>query len=85
MILGLHHTTSRLSLTPIPSYATNTNTTLAFKQLCKDLSQIGIAEDFIRLKENEILALFKSQGMVDGDCNSITDQSRAGCSNAQIF
>ena len=89
VILGLHHTTERISLTSIASFAMNPNTLAAYNRFCEDLYQIGVTEEMILLKEKEILVLLKSQGMVAGDQidgKNIQDQSRllgAGCSNAE--
>lgn len=89
VILGLHHTTERISLTSIASFAMNPNTPAAYKRFCEDLYQIGVTEEMILLKEKEILALLKSQGMVAGDQfggKNIQDQTRllgAGCSHAE--
>ena len=63
-ILGLHHLDSRISITSIASFATNTNTEAAYKQFCEDLYQIGVTEDIIRLKEDEILDALRSQRMI---------------------
>ena len=63
-LLGLHGPTSRISVTSIAAFAMNANTKIAFDQFCKDLCQIGITEDIIRLKEDEILEILTSQGMV---------------------
>ena len=88
VILGLHHTTEGISLTSIAAFAMNPNTLAAYKQLCEGLHQIGVTEEMLHLKEKEILACLKSQGMVAGDQirgKNIQDQSRlleAGCSNA---
>lgn len=45
----------------------NTDTKAAYTQFCKDLSQIGVKEYTILQKENEILDVFKSQGIVSSD------------------
>ena len=37
---------------------------MSYKHFCKDLCQIGITEEIIRRKENKILEILKSQGMV---------------------
>ena len=65
-ILGLHHIArgSRISITSIASFATNTNTEAAYKQFCEDLFQIGVTEDITRLKEDEILYALRSQRMI---------------------
>ena len=72
-ILGLHHTNSEISVTSIASFAANTDTQAAYTQFCKDLYQIGVKEGTILQKENEILDVFKSQGMVSND---IRDQGQ---------
>lgn len=87
--LGLHRTTSRVSVTSIASFAENTNTREAYKQFCKNLYQIGVTEDMIRQKEQEILEILKSQTKVAStqlSSNSIGDQAQllgAGCPNSE--
>ena len=73
-VLGLHSTRSRVSVASIASFAANINTQTAYKQFCRDLYQIGVTEDMICRKENEILEILGSQGMVA--------RSRMGGSNA---
>ena len=63
-VLGLHRTNSRVSVTSIASFADTTNTRMAYKQFCKNLYQIGITEDMILEKEQEILEILRSQGTV---------------------
>ena len=63
-VLGLPHTNSRVSITSISSFAANLNTQMAYKQFFKVLHQIGVTEDTIHQKEDEILKILKSQGMV---------------------
>ena len=53
-----------IPITPIASFAAKADTETAYKQFCKDLCQIGITEDIIRQKEDKILEVLKSQGMV---------------------
>ena len=69
-LLGLRGTNSasRIPVTPIASFAANadTGTETASKQFCEHLHQkFGVAEDIIRQKEDEILEMLRSQGMVD--------------------
>ena len=63
-LLGLHGTAnSRISITSIASFAANTTET-AYEQFCKDLYQVGVTEDMLRWKEDRILDILRSQGMV---------------------
>ena len=89
-ILGLHHTSSRISITSIASFsANNTDAEAAYRQFCNDLYQIGVTEDTFSQKEDEILDALKSQEMmVAGNQISgkgIRNHSQlpgAGCSSA---
>ena len=63
-LLGLHRINSGISVTSIASFAANTNTETAYKNLCKELCQIGVTEDMIRQKEDKILEILRSQDMV---------------------
>ena len=63
-LLGLHGTAnSRISIASIASLTTNTTET-AYKQFYNDLYRIGVTEDMVRQKEDEILEILRSQGMV---------------------
>ena len=72
-ILGLYHTSSRISITSIASFATHTNTVEAYKEFCENLSQIGVTDEIIQQKENDILDVLKSQGVVS---STIRDQGQ---------
>ena len=54
-VLGLHHTTSRVSLTSLPG---SLNTKIAYKRFCKNLFQIRVTSEMITQKEGEILNIF---------------------------
>ena len=54
-VLGLHRTTSRVSLTSLPG---SINTKKAYKRFCKNLLQLGVTSDMIAQKEGEILNIF---------------------------
>ena len=62
-VLGLHSTSSRISVTSIVSFTENINTREAYKQFCRNLYQIGVTEDMIRLKEKEILKILRPENM----------------------
>ena len=64
-LLGLHGKNS-IPVTPIAAFAANANTETAFEQFCKELHQIGATKDIIRQKEEKILDILRSQGMVAG-------------------
>ena len=51
-VLGLHRTTSRVSLTSLPG---SINTKKAYKQFCRNLFQMGVTSDIITQKERDIL------------------------------
>ena len=68
-VLGLHRTSSRISVTSIASFVENTNTGEAYKQFCRSLYQIGVTEDIIRKKEKEILEILGSQSTVSSGGN----------------
>ena len=71
-LLGLCGTNSSIPVPPIASFAANADTEAAYKQFCKYLHQeIGVTDDIIRQKEDEIFEILRSQGMVD--CNQIGD------------
>ena len=64
VLLGLHGTNTRIPVNSIATFAANSNLEIASKQFCEDLCQIGITEEIIRQKEDEILEILRSQGMV---------------------
>ena len=77
-VLGLHHTTSKVSLASLPG---SINTKNAYKRLCKNLFQIGVTSEMITQKEGEILNMFSQpQDTVAGDegenSDSIAGQSQ---------
>ena len=72
-VLGLHRTSSRVSIDSITSFAGSIDTKKAYKRFCKDLYQIGVTSDMISQKKWEILNIFKSS-QVDG--SNITDQGQ---------
>ena len=55
-VLGLHRTTSRVSLTSLPG---SINTKKAYKRFCKNLFQMGVTSDMITQKEGDILNMLK--------------------------
>ena len=63
-ILGLHRTGSKISVTTIASFAASTNARDAYKQFCRNLYQIGVTEDELRQKENEILEILRPQSIL---------------------
>ena len=66
-LLGLNGTTTRIPVTSIAAFAANVDTEAANKQFCNYLCQeIGVVEDIIRQKEDKILEILSSQGMVAG-------------------
>ena len=81
-LLAPHGTNSesRIPVTPIASFAANTDTEMAYKQFCTYLHQkIGATEDIIRQKEGEILEILRSQGMIAGSQiggSKVGDQDR---------
>ena len=78
-ILGLHHTSSRVSIHSITSFAGSTNTKKAYKTFRKDLYEIGVTADMINQKKSEILNIVKAQDTVIsgqmGGCN-IAEQNQ---------
>ena len=76
-LLSLHGTSSGISVTSIAAFAANTNTDTAYRQFCKDLDRVGVTEDVIRQKEDKILEILNSKGMVTSggsDGSNIEDQ-----------
>ena len=90
-ILGLRRTNSRVSVVSIATCVENNNTRRAYKQFCENLYKIGITEDTITQKEEEILAILGSQSVVPssqpgGSSNEGHHQGQllgAGCSDAE--
>ena len=54
-VLGLHRTTSRVSITSFASI----NTKKAYKDLCKSLYQMGVKADMVSQKKSEILNILR--------------------------
>ena len=82
-LLELHGTNSGISITSIASFVANTNSETAYKQFCNELYRVGATEDIVREKEDEILEILTSQGMVassqidgNGDQDQDQDQDR---------
>ena len=75
-VLGLHRTSSRVSIDSITSFAGSINTKKAYKSFCKDLYQIGVTPEMISQKKREILNIFKPQNTVISDGNNIPHQSQ---------
>ena len=71
-VLGLHRTVSRVSIDSIASFAGSINTKKAYKEFCKNLYQIGVTAEMIRVKESEILDIFKPH---DTPISAQTDDS----------
>ena len=70
-ILGLHRTTSRVSIDSVASYAGSVKTQRAFKKFCQNLYQSGVRAEMIKEKEKEILDIFQpknTSGQI-GDSN----------------
>ena len=79
-VLGLHRTSSRVSIDSVASFAGSVNTKNSFKRLCKDLYDIGVTAEVINQKKEEILNIFKAQnttpsGQIDG--SSIVDNRQS--------
>ena len=77
-VLGLHHRTSRVSLTSLPG---SINTKIAYKRFCKNLFQIGVTPEMITQKEGEILNIFNqpqdtATGGETNDSGNIANQSQ---------
>ena len=78
-VLGLHRTSSRVSLDSITSFAGSVNTKRAFKKFCKNLFEIGVTAEIISQKESEILNILNPNNQVISDLeddSSLADQSR---------
>ena len=71
-VLGLHRTTSRVSLTSLPG---SINTKKAYKRFCKNLFQMGVTSEMIAQKEGEILNMFNQpQDTATSDENDSSSQ-----------
>ena len=78
-VLGLHRTTSRVSIDSVTSFAASINTKKAFKRFCKNLYQSGVTAEIISQKESEILKILNSQSTasnIQGDDSNIADQNQ---------
>ena len=79
-VLGLHRTSSRVSIESITSFAGSVNTKKAYKRFCKNLFQIGVTSEMISQKEKEILDIFNTQSVATSsqisDSGDIADQSQ---------
>ena len=87
-VLGLHRTSSKVSVISIASFVKDADTRRAYRQFCKNLHQIGVTEDMIRQKENEILEILISQSTAASSqisSSNITNQLEAGCSHTRNF
>ena len=65
-LLGLHRTSSRVSIDSITSFAGSVNTKKAYKKFYKSLFQTGVTAEMIKQKEAEILDIFKAQNAAIG-------------------
>ena len=78
-VLGIHPTTSRVSLTSLPG---SINTKKTYKRFCKNLLQMGVTSEMITQKEGEILNMFNQPQNTatgnerDNSSGNITDQSQ---------
>ena len=61
-LLRFHAT--RIPVSIIATFAANPDIEVAYKQFCEGLNQIGVTEDMIRQKKDEILEILRSQDMV---------------------
>ena len=70
VLLGPHGTNSRIPVTPIASFAANTNTEAAYKQFCNDLSQPRHTEKCTRVltlkkkKKNDLSQLGVTENII---------------------
>ena len=60
-ILGLCHTNSKITLNTIASFAGNINSEEAYREFCRDLSQMGVTMDMINRKKKQILDILGPQ------------------------
>lgn len=78
-VLGLHRTSSRVSLDSITSFAGSVNTKRAFKKFCKNLFEVGVTAEIISQKESEILNILNPHNTVISgleDDSNLADQSQ---------
>ena len=78
-VLGLHRTSTRVSIDSVASFAGSGNTKKAYKKFCRYLFQIGVTSEMISQKEAEILDIFKLQGTAIrglADNGNIADRSQ---------
>ena len=78
-VLGLHHSSTRVSIDSVASFAGSVNNKKAYKKFCRNLFQIGVTSEMIRQKEAEILDIFKHQGTTirgQADNGNIADQGQ---------
>ena len=79
-VLGLHRTSSKVSINSITSFVQVKDTGGAYRQFCETLHQIGVTEDMIRQKENEILEILRPAVSSQISSSNIRNQ---GCSHAR--
>ena len=78
-LLGLHRTSSRVSIDSLTSFAGSTNTKKAFKKFCENLYKIGVRAEMIKEKESEILNVIMSHNTATSgqrDERNTMDQSQ---------
>ena len=77
--LGLHRTTSRISVASITSFAASINTKRAYKKLCKKgFINLGVTAEMINQNEREILSIFKQNAENDTVDTSLHLAARGG-------
>ena len=64
-VLGLHRTSSRVSLNSTTSVAGSINTKNTYRRFCRKLFQIWVTAEMISQKEEEILNIFQPQDTVE--------------------
>ena len=74
----------------IASFVEDTDTRKAYKQFCRKLYEIGITEDTIHQKGDEVLEILRSHSMVTNSQVGGSDiggrpQLPEGCSNAETL
>ena len=89
-VLGLHRTSSRVSIDSVASFAGSVNTKKSFKRLCKDLYDIGVTAEVISQKKEEILNIFKPQntisdGQIDGSSIADIDSQSPTVSSCAMY
>lgn len=62
-ILDLYSTNRNVSMDSITSFAESPNARKAFKEFCRNLSQLGVTAEMIKEKGPEILNIFKSHSV----------------------